>query len=82
MLSARGKSIVKQVYWLSYRVNKDDGNRQTDGQNDRQTDAGDANNPSAEEAKGKKNWKHLFDYHGWVPTTTQILLKWPSPKLV
>ena len=34
--------------WLSYRVNKDDGNRQTD----RRTDAGDDNNPSAEEAEG------------------------------
>ena len=39
-----------------YRVNKYDGNRQTDrqtdGQTDKRTDAGDDNNPSAEEAEG------------------------------
>ena len=41
------------INWLSYGVNKDDGNRQTDRRKeDRRTDAGDDNNPSAEEAEG------------------------------
>ena len=48
------------INWLSYGVNKDDGNRQTDRQTDRRTDAGDDNKPSAEEAEGKK-WRISAD---------------------
>ena len=44
------------IYWLSYRANKDDGNRQTE------TDRGEDNNPSAEEAEVWKQSYHNGKY--------------------
>ena len=45
-------SMVDLLAKLNYRVNKDDGNRKTDGQTEKWRDAGDDNNHSAEDAEG------------------------------
>ena len=51
--------VIYGINWLSYRVNKDDGNRRTE--------AGDDNNPLAEEAEG---WKRHSLQPDSLPATT------------